>query len=394
MLASYREVLRTPGAMRFSAAAFIARLPSAIVMLAIVLYVSESTGSYAQAGALAAAFQIAAAAGGLVTSRIMDRRGQRATLPILALIHAAGLLLFVFSQDILALQTIGVVLAGAVYPPMSSVVRSRWATALSESPDRLRTGFAWESVLDELIFTVGPLITALVAVQLGYAWPFVIACVLTVTGCLLLAHEHATQPPVQAEHHDLGNALRQPSMWRMPLIGACFGWVFGSYEVTTVAFTADQGMPGWSGLILGLWAAGSGLGGLWFGQRSWRSSLQRQLVVCTFVLGLVLIPAIFVRSVPVLAVTTFIAGAAISPGLISTFALVERLVPSVLLTEALTWTNSGMILGYAAGTSLSGLFIDSLGTSVSFALPVLGAWIASLLALGPTPAARTSPATP
>lgn len=392
MLASYREVLRTPGAMRFSAAAFIARMPAAIVMLAIVLYVSDSTGSYAQAGALAAAFQIAAAGGGLGSSRLMDRRGQRATLPFLALVHATGLLLFVLAQDNIVVQTIGVVLAGAAYPPMSSVVRSRWANALRDSPEQLRTGFAWESVLDELIFTVGPLVTAVMAVQLGYAWPFVVSAVLTVTGCLLLAHEHATQPPVHAEHHDLGSVLKQPAMWRMPLIGACFGWVFGSYEVTTVAFAADQGLPGWSGLVLGLWAAGSGLGGLWFGQRAWKSTLQQQLVVCTLILGIVLIPAIFVGSLPVLAFTTFIAGAAISPGLISTFALVERLVPSVLLTEALTWTNSGMILGYAAGTSLSGLFIDSLGTSVSFVLPVLGAWLASLLALGPTPATRASQA--
>ena len=393
-MASYRDVLRTPGAKRFSSAAFIARLPSAIVMLAIVLYVSESTGSYAQAGALAAAFQVSAATGGLVSNRVMDRRGQAATLPILALAHITGLLLFVFSHDNLVLQTIGVVLAGAAYPPLGSVVRSRWATALHDSPDQLRTGFALESVLDELIFTIGPMMTAFIAVQLGYAWPFALACVLTLTGCLLLARERATQPPVQAEHHELGNALRQRGMWRMPLIGACFGWVFGSYEVTTVAFTADQGLPGWSGLVLGLWAAGSGIGGLWFGQRSWKSTLQKQLVVCTCILGIVLIPAIFVRSVPVLAATTFIAGAAISPGLISTFALVERLVPSLLLTEALTWTNSGMILGYAAGTSLSGLFIDSLGTSVSFTLPVAGAWLASLLALGPTLAARPSPATP
>ncbi|MDO9485095.1 MAG: MFS transporter [Actinomycetota bacterium] len=394
MLASYREVLRTPGAKRFSAAAFIARLPMAIVMLAIVLYVSDSTGSFAKAGALAAAFQIAAAAGGLVTSRIMDRRGQRATLPALAVVNVAGLLLFVLSPDSLVLQAIGVVVAGAAYPPMSSVVRSRWAAALTDAPDQLRTGFAWESVLDELIFTIGPLITAVMAVQLGYAWPFVVASVLTVTGCLLLAHEHATQPPIQTERHDLGNALRQKAMWRMPLVGAAFGWVFGSYEVTIVAFASDQGMPGWSGLVIGLWAAGSAVGGLWFGSRAWKSSLQRHLIVCTFILGLVLIPAIFVESVQVLAVTTFIAGAAISPGLISTYALVERLAPAVLLTESLTWTNSGMILGYAAGTSLSGLFIDSLGTSVSFILPVLGAWVATLLALGPTLAARATPVIP
>ena len=392
MFATYVEVLRTPGAAKFSAAAFVARLPLAIVMLAIVLYVSESTGSYALAGALAGAFQISAALGGLVSSRIMDRKGQRAALPILALMNVAGLLIFLLSQDLLVLQTIGVVIAGLALPPLSSVVRSRWAAVLSADPDLLRTGFAWESVLDELIFTLGPMFTAVVAVQLGYAWPIVVACVLTLTGCFLLAHQHATAPPAHPMRSDLGNVMRQPSMWRMPIIGAAFGWVFGSYEVTTVAFASDESMAGWSGLVIGLWAAGSAVGGLWYGQRHWASPLQRQLIACTFILGVALIPAIFVRSVPILAVTTFIAGIAISPGLISTYAQVERIAPEALLTEALAWTNSGMIFGYAAGSALAGLIIDALGTSASYALPVLGAWMATLVALGSKPAARPAPA--
>jgi len=392
MFASYAEALRTPGAARFSATAFIARMPIAIVMLAIVLYIAESTGSYALAGALAGTYQVCAALGGLVSSRIMDRRGQRATLPVLAVLNVAGLMLFLLSQDLLVLQVLGVVLAGLTLPPLSSVVRSRWAAVLSEDPDRLRTGFAWESVLDEVIFTLGPMFTAIVAVQLGYSWPIIVACVLTLTGCLALAHQHQTQPPAHPQRHELGNVLRQPSMWRLPIIGAAFGWVFGSYEVTTVAFATEQGKAGWSGLVIGLWAAGSAIGGLWYGARSWAAPLQRQLVVCTFVLGVALIPAILVRSVPVLAVTTFIAGMAISPGLISTYAQVERLAPEALLTEGLAWTNSGMILGYAAGTALSGLLIDSLGTSASYVLPVLGAWAATLAALGPTPTPRASAA--
>lgn len=392
MFASYAEALRTPGAAKFSATAFIARMPIAIVMLAIVLYIAESTGSYALAGALAGTYQVCAALGGLVSSRIMDRRGQRATLPVLAVLNVAGLMLFLLSQDLLVLQVLGVVLAGLTLPPLSSVVRSRWATVLSEDPDRLRTGFAWESVLDEVIFTLGPMFTAIVAVQLGYSWPIIVACVLTLTGCLALAHQHQTQPPAHPQRHELGNVLRQPSMWRLPIIGAAFGWVFGSYEVTTVAFATEQGKAGWSGLVIGLWAAGSAIGGLWYGARSWAAPLQRQLVVCTFVLGVALIPAILVRSVPVLAVTTFIAGMAISPGLISTYAQVERLAPEALLTEGLAWTNSGMILGYAAGTALSGLLIDSLGTSASYVLPVLGAWAATLAALGPTPTPRASAA--
>ncbi|MSY39021.1 MAG: MFS transporter, partial [Actinobacteria bacterium] len=127
VLGTYREVLRTPGALKFSSATFLARLPIAIVMLAIVLYVAGTTGSYAQAGVLAAAFQISAASGAIFTSRLMDVRGQGSTLPYLAALNAVGLMIFLFSDQHVVLQFFGVVLAGAAQPALGSVVRARWA---------------------------------------------------------------------------------------------------------------------------------------------------------------------------------------------------------------------------------------------------------------------------
>ena len=50
-----------------------------------------------------------------------------------------------------------------------------------------------------------------------------------------------------------------------------------------------------------------------------------------------------------------------------------------------------MILGYAAGTALSGFFIDAFGTTLSYLLPPIGALVAMLLALGATPARTPSP---
>jgi len=360
-------------------------------MLAIVLYVAGTTGSYAQAGALAAAFQISYAAGAVVTSRIIDRRGQSVTLVVLAALYSLGLLVFLASHEVLAVQVIGVVLAGLAQPPLGSVVRSRWVNALADDPDRKRTAFAWESILEELIFTIGPLFTATIAVRVGLAAPLVVAMILMAGGCLWLSTQRSTAPPVHPADHLRPSALRTPGMWLMPFIGAGFGWLFGSYEVTVVAFTEHEGMPGATGIILGVWAACSGLGGLWFGHRSWSMPLQRQLVISSAILGFALIPAIFVRSIPALALTSIIAGAAISPSLISTYALTEQLVSPALLTESLTWTNSGMILGYAAGTALSGVFIDALGTSASFVLPVIGAWSAALLATRATSPPGRSP---
>ncbi len=391
MLGTYREVLGTPGALKFSSAAFLARLPIAIVMLAIVLYVAGTTGSYAQAGVLAAAFQISAAVGAIFTSRLMDVRGQSAMLPTLAILNAIGLMIFLFSHELLALQFLGVVLAGASQPALGSVVRARWAMALGSEPDKKRAAFAWESILDEVVFTVGPIFTAVVAVQIGLSVPLVLAAVFMVTGSILLSVQRKTEPAKHPVDTPRGNVFHHHHMWRMPIIGGCFGWLFGSYEVTTVAFAENAGHPEMSGVILGLWAACSGIGGLWFGHRAWSAPLHKQLVYCTAVLTIAIFPAVFVRSIPALMISGIFAGAAIAPGLITTYALTERIVPSAMLTEALTWTNSGMILGYAAGTALSGFFIDSFGTTLSYLLPPLGAFIAMLVALGATPALTPSP---
>ena len=84
-LGPFIEVLRIPGALAFSSAGFIARLPLATVGLGLILFVSNDTGSYAYAGFLQALFAITSAVAALFTSRLADRIGQRPLLVILPL---------------------------------------------------------------------------------------------------------------------------------------------------------------------------------------------------------------------------------------------------------------------------------------------------------------------
>ena len=46
MLRPYRELLATPGGLRFSSAAFVARMPIAMIGLGVVLLVVAETGRY------------------------------------------------------------------------------------------------------------------------------------------------------------------------------------------------------------------------------------------------------------------------------------------------------------------------------------------------------------
>jgi predicted MFS family arabinose efflux permease len=165
-------------------------------------------------------------------------------------------------------------------------------------------------------------------------------------------------------------------------IGALgIGGVFGSYEVSVVAFTREAGSPGASGIVLGLWALGSMIGGIVFGALHWRLPLPRQVLVLAAALAVILIPAPFVSSITTLSIATFVAGAAVAPALIANFSLTERLVPSALLTEGLTWTNSGLAFGFSAGTAIGGAVVDAAGTTYGFVLPIVSASLAAVVAM-------------
>jgi len=387
MLTSYRRTFRTPGAWQFSSSAFVGRLPISMVGLGIVLLISESTGSYALAGVLSAAFQLSAAVGSLYTSRWVDRLGQSRLLPWLAMGHALGLLAFVAAVETdmsLVVQVLTAAFAGALQPAIGSMVRARWAYVAP--PESLRSAFAIESIIDELIFTIGPMLTAYLAFQVALPLPLIVAGVLTVAGSLALAFQRRTEPPGARTVPGDGSpievsAIRRPGMVLMVVAAMGMGAVFGSYEVTVVAFTKDAGQAGASGLILGLWSAGSLLGGLFFGARQWPMDLPRQVILLTGLLAVSLIPAPFVSTVPVLVATTFMAGVVVAPALIAIFSLTERLVPGTLLTEGLTWTNSGLALGFSLGTSVNGIVIDAHGTTTAFVLPVLFAAMSCITAL-------------
>ncbi|CAB4870494.1 MAG: MFS transporter [Actinobacteria bacterium] len=392
MLTTYREVLRIPGALRFSSAGFVARLPISIVGLGIIVYIAGVTGSYAQAGVLAASFQLPAAGFALLTSRLLDRRGQHRLLPLLACLHALSLIAFIIvvQQGMpLLVQALAIAFAGATQPAIGAVVRGRWAYTIGLRGDTssplLRSAFALESIVDEVIFTIGPLLVTVMAVRLTLASPIVLAAALAVIGAVLLAAQRSSEPPPSPRSTDLdahtGSAIRLPGMPAAVLAAVGIGFIFGSYEVTAIAFTERAGSPASGGYVLALWALGSMAGGLWFGSRHWKIRLPNQALACVVVLALVLIPVPFIRSVPMLAAVTLISGAAVAPALISGFSLAERLVPNALLTEGLTWSNSGLAIGFAGGSALAGLAVDSFGTTTSFVLPCAGACTAALVLL-------------
>src|SRR4051812_50219057 len=71
-----------PSAPRLFAISIAARLPLAMLSIALLVHAEHLTGSFAQAGVVTGAYAVALGVGGPLLGQLVDRRGQ--TLPLLA----------------------------------------------------------------------------------------------------------------------------------------------------------------------------------------------------------------------------------------------------------------------------------------------------------------------
>jgi MFS family permease len=384
-LGPYRDVLRVPGAPAFVVAGLVARLPISMQSLGIVLLVEATTGSYALAGAVSATFALVQALVAPVLGRLVDRHGQARVLVPALVLYAAGLggLVALALADAPAWTLFPAAAAyGGSYPQPGSLVRARWAYALGGTP-LLPTAFSLESVLDEVVFVVGPVLVTLLATEVAPAAGVLAAAVFTLAGSLALAAQRRTEPPP----HPTGAGVRAPSVLRLAgvrvlvLVGVAFGGIFGSVEVATVAFTDEHGRTAAAGIVLALLALGSLLAGLWYGTVRWRAPLPSRFVRGVVLLAAVTVPLPLAPNVPVLAGLVFIAGFTISPTLIAAFGLLEELVPAASRTEGLTWFSTGLGIGLAAAASATGQVVDAASGRAAFGVAVGSGVLAALLAL-------------
>ncbi len=142
----YLEVLRLPGALRFSVAGAIGRVPMAMFGLGTLLLVASLTGQYGVAGAVASAGSVGYAISSALAARLIDRFGQARVLRPSAVIFAVTTAAFVACAELrapLAAVLVTGFLAGASMPSVG-LARAHpvepAAGQLAAADHRLRAG--------------------------------------------------------------------------------------------------------------------------------------------------------------------------------------------------------------------------------------------------------------
>jgi MFS family permease len=368
MLTTYRRVLGLPGALAFSLSGLVARLPISMVSLGIVILVSTRTGSYALAGTVSAAFLITNAVCAVLQARLIDRRGQSRVLPYAVGLFAGGLALMMLCVELdlpAPWPHLFAAASGAAMPQIGSCVRARW-THLVPDKQQLQTAFAFEAVVDESVFMLGPVLVTVLSTAVHPLAGLAAAILSAVSGTAALASQRSTEPPVRDPDRPGQTAMPWPVLVPLTVCGLAMGVLFGGAEVATVAFADEEGAKGLSGLLLAVWALGSLLSGLVTGAVHLRASNAARFRWGILSMGLVMIPLPFVEGFVLLSVVLFLAGFAISPTLIASAAWIEEIVPADRLTEALTVFTTGLGAGIAPGAALVGVVVDARGASVSY----------------------------
>lgn len=373
MFDTYRDALRVPGTAHFTSAGFVMRLPLAIYPLTLVLLMSITTGHYAFGGLLSGVYVVGNGIGNPVLGGLIDRFGQRRVLLPTTAVHVAavvalGILVKAGVPDPVLLGP--AIVMGFSYLSVGSLTRARWSYLLAGRRE-LDTGYSIESVLDEVIFTAGPLIATVAATQVDPVLGLAIGGALVTAGAVWLRRLTATEPPARAADappHRPAATYRGMPLLIVATVG--MGGMFAGVEVSAVAFCGQHGATGWSGVVLACFATGSAISGVLYGARHWRAPLLFRFRAQAIGFGVLSTLCLAAWNVPSLAAICVIVGFGIAPTLITGFSLVQHLVPSGSLTEGMSWLMTGLSVGYGAASAVVGRIADAQGARVAFLVPI------------------------
>jgi predicted MFS family arabinose efflux permease len=379
---TYRAILSLPGSKRFSFAGFIARSPMAMYGLATVLLVQSRFDSYFLAGVVGATLSLAAAIGAPISSRFADRYGQHRVLPLILTIHAislSALIGFVLLDFEFYLIVIAAAFSGLAMPSVGPMVRARWMY-VTKSDRQLNTAFAFESVVDEVIFVLAPPIVTILCVSVFDALGLLLSVLLVTSGSIWLTTQRATEPPPLPKGQKRSKpAILMPGMVSVFLIFMLFGGVWGAAEIVVVAFSQELGNKNLAGALIAVWSFGSLVAGVIFGTANFSGSISIRFTVTMFFFAMSLLILPFISSFEVMFPVLLIAGLAISPALITGYTLVGKLVNRDQLTEGLAWANTGSGLGLSLSAPFAGWIIDERNASAAFWLVALSGLVGFLL---------------
>jgi MFS family permease len=359
-VSTYGSLLRTPGVARIIAAQLLARFPSGMLSLAVLLHVERVHDSYGAAGLVLAATSIGQGIAGPLTSRWMGRWGMRPVLLLTLAVCAAAITTIALVEMPVILYMAVALIAGLSYPPVQPAVRTIYPKMVNSR--QLTPLFSLDASAQELIWIGGPVLTTFVSTQISTVLGILLAVVfLIVGGIWFIASPEVGRVRIPRSKRSFGTVLKRPPVLLATIVGLLVIGACAAVEAGVVATFGESGPQ--AGIVLAIWALSSLGGGLALGHRPvtpWSLARRTGIVFVGLALAMISLDIWWMTGALV------IAGIGLAPALAVMFAIVSSSVRFSDTAEAYGWVGTGQLLGAALGSAVAGFLIDSAGPIGAF----------------------------
>jgi len=385
--AGLRDLAAQPRWRRWTFASFLARLPTTMSLLALIL-VGEQVASLAVGAQLAGVATFTTGLASLWRGRQLDRRELRgglvraclATAAVLvaqAAAVVAGAPLVVLFALASAQGVAGAAISGGFRALLAGMVSAR----------DLPRANAMEAVFVEVAFVGGPALAGVLAFAVGPIG-VLIAEALAIGVAAAVARGLPTFAPVAPR--DSSAPWQAPTARAIYLLALATGLCLGLLESAVPARLPELGLDTEAaGFLLMLVALGSGIAGLVTSGATDLSRAKRRAALLLAGLGVLLVPVVLAGNPMLLGVGLLLFGAPIAPLNALGSNVLSGAVPPGRQTEGFALYLAAILLGAGLGQSATGQLLDVLSPqallAVAAAIPLL---LAARVVL---PAARRAP---
>lgn len=359
----------------------------ALLVVTVAVVGSAATGSY-----VVAAMTISAAIGGPVVGALLDRspRPRRGFALAMATLGAGlAAIAVVIGHAPLAVVMALAVVAGFGYPAATGA----WSAQLPRLvvPAALTRAYSADAATYSVAAVVAPPLAAALVVASARA-PLWLSVLLVGAALVGLRAVPLASPGAERTADSLSSDLRagmhvmtQNSALRRTVIITTVGFA-GQAAVFVSAPLLAQSLTGslqFTGVILGVFAAGGVVTALWFT----RHPVQRpdRMVIASTLLSAVMLAAIGLAPTPWLLLVAAFAMGALEPPLISSmFQIRARESPTHIQSQVFTTSASLRTAAFAASTALCGLLVSvGIGAIIAFGVALHLVALVLGLTLGP-----------
>lgn len=374
------------------------RLSSGLVPFGLIaLYTSR--GEPAHAGIITFLFMLLSSATAPYKGRIISRFSPKKTVIPLSftytIITLAGLVFAHVSYNFLlstALILIGILFA----PPTQALVRAMW-NEMSSTSAYNKALHALDSVTEELIFVITPIITAffwattnpIFSIVLGILAGLLANCGIISLGCKKSKYRHLVYNKQKVHAYDSFSLYPQKHLYfnkitfglLAPLFG--LGFTMGSLSIILPTWTGKYiGSEAASGVLIGLISLAGFIAGIFYGKinfKNIKNNRQYQILSALLACGiLIFFPA---QNIYISFISMLLIGTAMTPMFISSYTLVDKYYDSTRHTEINAALGSSFNIGSGIATLYAGLSLTFLETNAALFTTLIIVLLAACISL-------------